>query len=64
MIKKEVYVVENIGDNQSVLYGWISKNKGLLNYVSEEQGCVCCVSIFEIEGKEEILETFPKEIIE
>ncbi|WP_205410236.1 hypothetical protein [Aquimarina longa] len=63
MIKRREFIVEAEKDNQDILYDWISKNRNQLVYVSNEKGCGCCVSIFEIEGEEEIVETFPMEIL-
>ncbi|WP_343914276.1 hypothetical protein [Aquimarina litoralis] len=61
-IEKE-YIVEAIGNNQDILYEWIEVNKDVLDFVSEDEGCGCCVSIFKIEGQTEVLKTFPKEIL-
>ncbi len=63
-MKKELFIVEVKNNNQDVLYDWIDRNRDQLTYVSEEKGCGCCVSIFEIEGDEEILTTFPRKILE
>ncbi|WP_025740557.1 hypothetical protein [Aquimarina pacifica] len=64
MINKRQFIVVAEGDNQSILYDWIEKNRSDLVFVSEELGCGCCVSIFDIEGEEKILDTFPKKILE
>lgn len=61
-IEKE-YIVEAIGNNQDILYEWIEVNKDVLDFVSEDEGCGCCVSIFKIKGQAEVLKTFPKEIL-
>ena len=39
------------------------KNRDKLKFVSDDEGCGYCVSIFRIEGEESILTTFPEEIL-
>ncbi|WP_378178352.1 hypothetical protein [Aquimarina sp. SS2-1] len=63
MKAKEEYIVEAKGNYQDILHDWIHKNKNTLTYISEDEGCGCCVSIFRVEGDNTILETFPKEIL-
>ncbi|WP_299218402.1 hypothetical protein [uncultured Aquimarina sp.] len=63
MKAKEEYIVEAKRNNQDILYDWIHKNKNTLTYISEDEGCGCCVNIFRVEGEIKILETFPKEIL-
>ncbi|TPN86960.1 hypothetical protein [Aquimarina algicola] len=59
--KEFIVVAEN--NNQDILYDWIDKNKHLFSFISKDEGCGCCVSIFTIEAEEEVLETLPKEIL-
>ena len=63
MIKKKEVIVIAENDNQDLLYAWIKKNRDKLKFVSDDEGCGCCVSIFRIEGEESILATFPEEIL-
>ncbi len=63
MIIEKEFIVEAKGNNQDILYDWIHKNKNMLTYISEDEGCGFCVSIFEVKGNIEIIETFPKEIL-
>ncbi len=63
MIIEKEFIVEAKGNNQDILYDWIDKNKNALIFTSEDNGCGCCVSIFEVKGNVEIIETFPKKIL-
>ena len=63
MIERKEYIVTVEQNNQDILYDWIDKNRDLLVFISENKGCGCCVDIFEIVGEEEILKTFPNEIL-
>ena len=63
MIKKKEVIVIAENDNQDLLYAWIKKNRDKLKFVSDDEGCGCCVSIFRIEGEESLLATFPEEIL-
>ena len=38
---------------------WLKQWRKKLNYVSENQGCGCCVSIWVIRGNEAIIDTLP-----
>ncbi|WP_299105211.1 hypothetical protein [uncultured Tenacibaculum sp.] len=62
IIEKEIIVIAENG-NQDILYEWIETNRYKLEFVSENSGCGCCVSIFTIKGKEKIINTIPKEIL-
>ena len=63
MIRKKEVIVIAENDNQDLLYAWIKENRDKLKFVSDDEGCGCCVSIFRIEGEESILATFPEEIL-
>jgi len=62
MIKKELVII-NEKDNQKQLQDWLEQNQEKLAHISENEGCGCCVDIFYVEGSEEIINTFPKELL-
>ena len=62
ILKREIVVIAE-NNNQDQLYTWIEENRDKLKFVSDDEGCGCCVSIFRIEGEEIILATFPEEIL-
>ena len=62
ILKREIVVIAE-NNYQDQLYTWIEENRDKLKFVSDDEGCGCCVSIFRIEGEESILATFPEEIL-
>ena len=41
---------------------WLAKWKPSLTYRSENQGCGCCVNIWDVEGPEEALAALPSNL--
>ena len=38
---------------------WLAANRRDLTHVSENQGCGCCVDIWDVEGPADVLDTLP-----
>ena len=38
---------------------WLAANRRSLTHVSENQGCGCCVDVWDVEGPREVLATLP-----
>ena len=38
---------------------WIAANRPRLDFVSDQEGCGCCVLLWTVEGPEEVLATLP-----
>lgn len=41
---------------------WLQENASSLTFVSEMNGCGCCVLSWDIEGPEAVVETLPKHL--
>ena len=62
IIEKEIVVIAE-NNNQERLYDWIEKNRYKLQFLSEDSGCGCCVSIITVQGEEKIINTLPEKIL-
>jgi hypothetical protein len=38
---------------------WLSANRDKLEFISSDYGCGCCVSLFDLEGPADVLDTIP-----
>jgi hypothetical protein len=38
---------------------WLAENAAALSFVSEMQGCGCCVMIWDVQGPSEVIATLP-----
>lgn len=41
---------------------WLDQHRPELSFVSDDEGCGCCVSMWRVEGPAEILDTLPADI--
>jgi hypothetical protein len=41
---------------------WLDQHRPRLLFVSDDEGCGCCASIWRVEGPAEILDTLPADI--
>ena len=41
---------------------WLENNRTNLTFVSEDEGCGCCIHSWRVEGPAEIIQTLPPEI--
>ncbi len=41
---------------------WLAANRERVNFVSENNGCGCCVDMYDLEGPAEVLATIPETI--
>jgi hypothetical protein len=41
---------------------WLKDNQHYLTYRSEDEGCGCCVHIWNVEGPADVIRTLPPEI--
>jgi hypothetical protein len=54
-------LVDNAGEVDEAEY-WLEKNRERLSYVSEMNGCGCCVSSWDIQGPKEIIDSLPSNL--
>ncbi|QDT17261.1 hypothetical protein [Alienimonas californiensis] len=41
---------------------WLRENRSRLTYVSEQQGCGCCILMWDVEGPDEVVATLPESV--
>jgi hypothetical protein len=41
---------------------WLAANRSRLDFLSENDGCGCCVDLYDLEGPEEVLQTIPEQL--
>ena len=41
---------------------WLAEHRERLTYVSDQQGCGCCVLMWDVAGPEEVVRTLPEAI--
>ena len=51
-------LVDNAGEVEEAEY-WLEQHREQLTYVSEMNGCGCCVFSWDIQGSKEIIDTLP-----
>ncbi len=51
-------LVDNAGEVE-LAEGWLRDNESSLTYVSEMNGCGCCVFMWDIEGPADVVKTLP-----
>ena len=49
-------------DELSKFEAWSQKWKKRMTVFSDDYGCGCCVSLYDIEGPDEAIDSIPKEI--
>ena len=54
-------IIEN-ADEVDLAENWLAENKSKLSYVSEMNGCGCCVLSWDVEGPEEVIKLLPEKI--
>jgi hypothetical protein len=45
------------------LYAWIDKWKDFLSHLSGNQGCGCCVDMYDVEGPAEAIDDIPSTLL-
>ncbi len=61
-MKTQVVIAVDIKEEVQKWENWLQQNKPQVE-ISIDHGCGCCVHIYDISGKFEILNSLPKEII-
>jgi len=52
-------LTDNLGEVDEA-EDWLEQNRESLSFVSEMNGCGCCVFSWDIQGPKEIIDTLPK----
>lgn len=53
--------VDNVGEVDEA-EAWLERNRAALSYVSEMNGCGCCVHAWEVAGPQHVLDTLPSHL--
>jgi hypothetical protein len=53
--------VDNVGEVDQA-EAWLERNRAALSYVSEMNGCGCCIHAWEIAGPRHVLDTLPSHL--
>jgi hypothetical protein len=53
---------DNPGEREE-LKAWIRSNGPTLTFVSDNEGCGCCVDIYRVEGPQETIGQAPKHLV-
>ena len=49
----------DLPDEISAFEQWLERWRGQLTFVSDEQGCSCCVRMLNVEGPQEAIDDIP-----
>lgn len=41
---------------------WLNEHRARLTYVSQQQGCGCCILMWDVEGPEAVVATLPESV--
>jgi hypothetical protein len=63
MKRATVCISVNEPDEVAVLEAWFSKWREALTFVSENEGCGCCVDMYRIEGPDHAIAELPGKVI-
>ncbi|CAN7702688.1 hypothetical protein LJR066_005695 [Acidovorax sp. LjRoot66] len=55
-------LVDNPGEVE-MAESWLEKNSAHLGFVSEMNGCGCCVFLWDVEGPDAIVRTIPPQLV-
>jgi hypothetical protein len=53
--------VDNVGEVEEA-QAWLERNRAALSYVSEMNGCGCCIQAWDIAGPQHVLDTLPSHL--
>ena len=53
-----IALVDNVGEVEEA-EAWLEQNRARLSYVSEMNGCGCCVFSWDAQGPKEVMDTLP-----
>ncbi len=42
--------------------GWLTEHRAALTFVSDDEGCGCCVHLWRVEGPADVIATLPPSI--
>ena len=62
MTKSTLVVEVDCAEDVAALEAWFQRWDGKLAHVSDNQGCGCCVDIFEVEAPAEAIAELPPNI--
>jgi len=52
----------DVPGEQALAETWIESNRARLDFVSEAEGCMCCVVMWDIAGPAEVIATLPENL--
>lgn len=61
-MKARILVDVNDEEERAAAAAWFARWRSSLTYVSENDGCGCCVDIWDVEGPEEAISDLPESI--
>jgi hypothetical protein len=60
MARESICVIVDDPGSVKAAEEWLTANRSRLDFLSENQGCGCCVDLYDLEGPEEVLHTIPQ----
>jgi len=58
-MRATICVDRNHQDEVEAVEAWFARWRGCLTFVSENEGCGCCVDIWNVEGPDEAMAAIP-----
>jgi hypothetical protein len=62
-MKRATICADSSTPERQVVADWLSKWRDKLGYCSENEGCGCCVDIFNVEAPEHALSELPPSVL-
>ena len=41
---------------------WLERSRARLTFVSDDEGCGCCVHVYRVEGPDEVIDSLPEAV--
>jgi hypothetical protein len=62
LIRASICAVTDNPGEVDLAESWLDQNKARLTFVSDMNGCGCCVFLWDIEGPSEVVDTLPTQL--
>ena len=63
MARATLIADSNITEEVSALETWLERSRESLTFASDQQGCGCCILMFDVEGPSEIIASIPANLL-
>lgn len=62
MKRATIITQTDLPDEVRLAEAWLERSRSKLTFVSDDEGCGCCVHIYRIEGPDEVIDSMPEDI--